>query len=183
MEGHYCAPPPDARLKGLVDSHQRKPRGNLRPVVSCEDQDLLGYRRWGGGGEGVSRILSVPDPVQVAARWGGAARRQQPGGCRQRARVRCLMQASFLWKQEFCVQEFFGCCGQSPPKERAPCKSREARFSEQPASLHRFMAFGAPSRAPGTDFGIQGNCWKSSLALEGLQLAASLTGWVLIRKL
>lgn len=67
------APPPDARLKGLVDSHRRKLQGNLRSMVSCEDQDLLGYRGLGDGGG--DRILSVPDPVQVAARWGGEARR------------------------------------------------------------------------------------------------------------
>lgn len=51
----------------------------------------------------MGRVLPVPDPVQVAARWGraaqrGGARRQQLGGCRQRARVGCMMLASFLPK-------------------------------------------------------------------------------------
>lgn len=52
------------------------------------------------GARGVG-FLSTPDRVQVAARWGKKARRQ-PGGCRQRARVRCLLASFGLKRPELC---------------------------------------------------------------------------------
>lgn len=83
MEKTPTGSPPDARLKGLLDSQRKKPQGKQRSGVSCLDQDLLGG--WGAEGRR-GRVLSRPDPVQVAARWGKksavAAPRLQAEGAR-----------------------------------------------------------------------------------------------------